>query len=1303
MLHPRPRLTRLLLLMVLATIVAAAPAFAQGGAVTTSLSGTVTDSSGAVIPGADITVTNNGTGATFTSVTGANGTFAVPALNPGSYSVKVALMGFKTVVLNNITLNAAVPGSVRVRLEVGALEETVLVQAGSEIVQTAATAVATTLSVKQITNLPLNSRSALDFVAFLPGVDTATTVRNSTVNGLPQSAINITIDGMNVQDNYLKTTDGFFTRVTPRLDAIEEVTFTSAAQGADSGGQGAVQIRFSTRSGTNRYQGSGYYYYRNDRFNHNTWFNARDGLPTPVLDLKQPGFRMGGPISIPKLFDGRNKAFFFFNYEWLKQPVTLTRNRTVLTTAAQQGIFQYGTTQVNLLQLAAATGNLTQVDPTVAKLLGEIRASTATTGAFTSLANPAIETYTWQPLQTNTNKYPTVRLDFNLTGSHRLSFSTNYQHILAVPDGSTNSRDPRFPGFPHFGIQDSKRYTWQTSLRSTFGKSLVNEIRVGSTGGATQFNPNYSADMWGGSGVGNTNGYHLNINGAMGITNVASSTTPSAREAKTQVIEDAMYWVRGNHNFAFGGSFTRVDLWLENQTLVPTVNFGLATGDPALTAMFAPANFPGSATADVTNAQNLYALLTGRITSITREARIDAATDKYVLLGPSKAEGRMQDMGFYVQDSWKLRRNLTLNLGVRYELQLPFSAINNSYSTATIADIWGVTGVGPDFEPSTLVTNLGYLFQPGMLKGMTPTYKQFTKGTKAYNTDLNNIAPNIGVAWTPGERSGFLGRLVGKEGDTVLRGGYTTAYQRNGMGDFSDVFGGNPGIVTDATRNQSLGNLGTVPLLFSNSSSLGAPPIPESRTYPMLPPTITGSVNIFDPDLQVPYAKTWSFGIQRAISRDSVVEVRYTGARNYAGWTAYNYNELNIIENGFLNEFKAAQANLQANIGAGRGNTFKYAGPGTGTSPLPIYLAYFSGTPASQAGDASKYTSTNFGSSNYYNALAILNPNPFTPAGTSSTTGLQGSSTFRANALAAGLPANFFLANPDMLGGANITGNGGYTKYNGATVEVRRRMSQGLAFGVSYTYGVSYGSSRFSFRKERVPIRQAGDLGGVEHALKLNWTYELPFGRGKRWLNSTDSILDRIVGGWTFLGSGRVQSGRLLDFGNVRIVGFTEDDLHGMFQLRYAPDSTGKTRVWMLPQEVIDNTVKAFNVSATSPTGYGSLGAPTGQYFAPANSLDCIETVPGYGDCGARSVIGRGPTVARFDVSVSKQVPIKGRVNFEFQAQVFNVFNRTGFTPITGFNTNSNPGLSSSTASTFEITTLADLAREVQFVFRINF
>jgi len=133
--------------------------------------------------------------------------------------------------------------------------------------------------------------------------------------------------------------------------------------------------------------------------------------------------------------------------------------------------------------------------------------------------------------------------------------------------------------------------------------------------------------------------------------------------------------------------------------------------------------------------------------------------------------------------------------------------------------------------------------------------------------------------------------------------------------------------------------------------------------------------------------------------------------------------------------------------------------------------------------------------------------------------------------------------------------------------------------------------------------------------------------------------------------------------------------------------------------------VKAFNVSATSSSGYGTLGAPSGRYLAPANGPDCIETVSGYGDCGARTLIVTGPLFSQVDFSFGKQVPIKGRVNFEFQWQIFNVFNRANFNPITGFNTNANPGLTSNTVSTFEITgqSGSSVAREMQIVFRINF
>ena len=147
------------------------------------------------------------------------------------------------------------------------------------MIQTQASAAASTVTTNQIANLPVTSRSTLEFVTFLPGVQTPGGSRDSIVNGLPQSSISITLDGVSIQDNHLKTTDGFFARLSPRLDAVEEVTLTSAGNGANASAQGATQIQFTTRSGSNMFSGSAYYYYQNDALNSNSYFNIRRGLP----------------------------------------------------------------------------------------------------------------------------------------------------------------------------------------------------------------------------------------------------------------------------------------------------------------------------------------------------------------------------------------------------------------------------------------------------------------------------------------------------------------------------------------------------------------------------------------------------------------------------------------------------------------------------------------------------------------------------------------------------------------------------------------------------------------------------------------------------------------------------------------------------------------------------------------------------------------------------------------------------------------------------------------------------------------
>jgi hypothetical protein len=1282
----RYQVVRLATLAIL-LVSASTTAYAQGGS-TSSISGVVVDRGGGLVPGATVVVKNTSTGATFNATTSANGSFNVPAVNPGTYTVTVSLSGFKTAVLNDVVANAGVPATVRAVLDVGGITETVVVSGATEIVQTQASSVAATVNVKQIQSLPLTSRNVLDFVTFLPGVNTPGGNRDSTVNGLPQSAINITLDGINIQDNTLKSTDGFFTIVQPRLDAIEEVTVTSAAQDAGASGQGAVQIRFVTRSGTNTYSGSGYHYYRNDALNANTWFNIRDHVDKPELLQNQWGGRLGGPVVLPGLYDGRGRLFFFFNYEEFRQPQTITRNRTILNPRALDGWFRYNTAsgvrEVNVLSVAAANNQISTVDPTVAQLLGDIQTSTGTTGTVTDLTDPLLQRYTFNVDQRSLNRFPTVRVDYNVSARHRLSGTFNYHTFSSTPD-TLNNRDPRFPGFPATATQTSTRINLATTLRSTIGSNLVNEVRFGSSGAPVQFFKELSPSMWSGTPVADQGGYQLDL--GLDLTGASNSPTPSSRNAYTWLAEDTLNWVRGSHSLSFGGSFTQVDVWLRNQTLLPTVTFDAITSDPAR-AMFSSANFPGSSSGNRTDARQLYALLTGRVSSIAGNARLNEGTNQYEYLGAGVQRGRLRDLGFFAQDSWRPRSNLTLNAGLRYEVQLPFYSVNDSYSTATVADAFGVSGLAAGCDPSHVTPETCNLFKPGTLEGQPPQFVGLSKGTRAYNIDWNNVSPSVGFNWTPSAQSGVLGALMGEPGDFAIRGGFARSFQRNGMNDFTGLFNSNPGALITVNRNEGLGNLGALPVLFRDrdAGSLAPPSFPATPEYP-LRDVVTGDVNVFDPKFQVPYADSYTFGVQRGISRNMAIEVRYVGTRSRQQLTTYNLNELNIHENGFLEEFQRAQGNLEANIAAGRGATFRYFGSGSGTSPLPIYLAYFTGNPGSAAEDPSKYTGSLWTNSTFVNPLARYNPQPFTAANA-----LDADATRRANAMAAGLPVNFLVANPDALGGANIRGNGGHTDYNSLQIELRRRLSQGLQFQTSFVYGRGYLSDFYSFRVPRLNVEDVGAEGNVVRAFKMNWVYELPFGQGKRWASGLGPVMDRVVGGWQLHGNLRIQSGRLVDFGNVQLVGFNEDELWNMYKLRKDTDR----HVWMLPQDVIDNTVRAFSVDATAASGYSELGPPTGRYFAPASGPDCLETIStDHGDCGVRTLVLRGPMFKEVDLSVMKVVPIKGRVRAEFRIEMLNAFNFTNFVPVTGIGDD---------PTDYEVTGLTgtNAARVVQLVSRIS-
>ena len=296
-------------------------------------------------------------------------------------------------------------------------------------------------------------------------------------------------------------------------------------------------------------------------------------------------------------------------------------------------------------------------------------------------------------------------------------------------------------------------------------------------------------------------------------------------------------------------------------------------------------------------------------------------------------------------------------------------------------------------------------FQPNASGGKTPVFSQFLEGKAGYNTDWNNLAPNIGVAWRPHAENGFLRKLLGDPEQATIRGGYSVAYDRQGLGVFTGIYQDNPGGTISLTRDANTGLVPageSWPVLLRETSRLYQAPFDPNPVYPIaLRPNRgdAGGLNAFHPDVEVASARTWTVGLQRALTANMAVEMRYVGTRGVDQWSELNYNERNRIENGFQDEFIRAMNNLTANNAAGgaRAGSFAYFGTGTGTSPLPIYLAYINRS--RDSGNAGAYSGTTWTNTALTQDLVRTNPQP-----DNSAADLDGDATRRGNAIAAGYP-----------------------------------------------------------------------------------------------------------------------------------------------------------------------------------------------------------------------------------------------------------------------------------------------------------
>ena len=867
---------------------------------TGSVNGAVVDANGAVVPNATVVIKGTG-GQAFTVVTNNSGIYRVPAVASGMYSVTATAPNFKRSVVEDVKVDVGLPSTVNITLQTGEVSETVVVTGGGEVLQTQTATVGSTITGRQIVETPVASRDALDLVGMLPGTAAVGAPRRSSINGLPKGSLSITIDGVDVQDNLLRSSDGYFTYVRPRLDAIEEVTVNSSNPGSEGGGDGAVQIKFVTKRGNNGYSGSLFWQHRDESMNGNYWYQNRDGeldennkAYRQKIRLNQYGGSFGGPIPFLTFGDGDNgwfdsgkdKRFFFVNYEEFRLPAAQSRTRTVFTPRAEQGFFSYiasgQTIEVNLLDIAQQAGQLSTIDPTVKSVLARIRSAVGTEGTLTPISNsPNYMNYNFSPSGASTRKFLAVRLDFNLGKSHSLEFVTNQQEFVPSKD-FLNSQDERFPGFPWY-TQGSVRDSYSFAVRSAFGKSVTNEARFAMSTGLSTFSDGISPADYAYSG-----GYSLDL-GEGGITTPYSRNSYSDRNTPTFDLTDNVTLLKGNHTIGFGGQWKLIRR--EGSAIgriVPTIEFGMDSTDAAFNI------FNSLPSTQRAAARSLYAMLIGRVTGYTSTAYL-AEDGTYKENSLQSRLAKQNTYGLYVQDSWKVKPNLTLNFGVRWQPQSAFVALSEGLYTKleNHDQVWGLSGAGN-------------IFKPGTLTGSAPRVVPLKKGEKAYDDDINNFAPSVGVVWSPNFGDSWFGKLVGSNGKAVFRGGYSQAFVREGFDLLESIYGANPGGSLSLSRSIANGNLsvGTnlrdpnnpnlTPATFNNN-----PTTPIVGSTPSFPIALVNanSTNTFIPNLKTGNVHSFSFGYQREIDRNTVVEFRYVGNRGVDLQRQYNVNEFNTIEN----------------------------------------------------------------------------------------------------------------------------------------------------------------------------------------------------------------------------------------------------------------------------------------------------------------------------------------------------------------------------------------------------------------------
>lgn len=1184
---------------------------------TSAISGTVTDTSGAVIPNALVTVVNDATGVTSTQPTNQAGVYSFPSLAIGQYTVKVELKGFKTVRKTGNILSIGVPIDIPVTLEIGETAEVVTVASAAELLQTTDASIGNVVTQQEITELPLNGRNPLALLVLEPGVVQMSKGADGTgihVNGSRDMASNTTIDGIEANESAVSNPMNNVYRLNP--DSIQEYRITTSNATAEYGRNSGANVSIATRSGTNRFRGTMFEFFRNTALNSNEFFANAQGTAKPEIKLNQFGIEFGGPIK-------RNRAFFFGN--WQRQRAVFSQAvdqaygsvPTVYTPTALSGVYRYFLADPNnpfRLDGVAVNRNTPRlVDPKTGALRAGVRNCASPTdlncvAAFnffngdptrigpdqailklfqsmpapnSFLAGDGLNTaaYAWNPPARKDGDSVTGRIDYNLSAKHvvfaRYIWSTND----TLGGDPNNSRPVLYPGFPPLG--EVYRASQNAALRHTWIASprIVNELTIGlsrfssvfTQGEANPEFPNTPAfSRASGTGFNNVDAPFRNV-------------PRTARYVTTPQIINNLTITQGAHILKMG---VNMRLYRHNDqrgqpggaTVTPTLSFdtgirstGTTFGQPAQSS----ATRAGINSTDYTRLQGTINDIMGIPSQLTQTFLGDLVHNNYL---PFKAGNgvtlwnqghRLKQYNLFLQDEWKLRPNLTINLGLRWEINPPAKE-----------------AAGGAWVPDKPIDGS---------KGPV-TFVQADSWYSRMN--LSAIGPRISIAWSPIRK-------------TVVRTGYAMAFDTVSSFQVTAAAGRVPGLTLTCNANvgwSTTPGCGSVPNVRYSQGFPSELPLPSGKPRDFLTPpaqvyTTALGMTTFDPNLKVPTVHQWNFGFQRELPFDLVAQVAYLGRRGTRLYRGYDINQVNAEP--ILSDFLAMQRNYN-----------KGCRPDGSTCPSGV------------SGESIRLVTSGTVTSAFVNSTTTITDINNNGAG-------NFAGRMEGNTLAAKLRPN------QQFGVSTYIDSGGDSYYHALQSTVRRRFKNGMLFGLAYTLQKSIdnqsvdpiGSSSgggLSTTNTRTPAsinnwrnERGRSSFDRRQLVVVTWVYEIPFGK------QLPRPLQFAFGGWSINGLYTFLSGNPFSV------------MSGTRTANYSHQSRAAL-VGELPE------VKLTDVP-------GIVGPV---YFS---GLTSAFTAPAPGSDGMGRNMFTAPSFWNLDGGLTKAFRVSDRTSLQFRAEFFNVLNHANF------------------------------------------